>query len=87
MPTKGTGRKTVKTGTVVSGDGQKTVVVRVESLVMHKLYHRFVRRAKKFMAHDAANACKVGDTVQIAECRPLSRRKRWLVVRVVEQAR
>lgn len=87
MATKATGHKTMKTGTVVSRDGQKTVVVRVESLVMHELYHRIVRRSRNFMAHDAGNACKVGDQVQIAECRPLSRHKRWLVVRVIEQAR
>jgi small subunit ribosomal protein S17 len=63
----------------------KTIVVRVDSMVMHKLYHRFVQRSKNFMAHDEENTCQVGDRVQIAECRPLSRRKRWRVVRVVEQ--
>ena len=80
-------RKATKIGTVTSDAAEKTVVVRVESVVMHPLYHRFVRKSKKFMAHDEANDCHVGDRVQIAECRPLSRRKRWRVVRVIERAR
>ena len=80
-------RKTVKVGTVVSTAMDKTVVVRVDSLVMHRLYHRFIQRSGKFMAHDEGNVCKVGDKVQIIECRPLSRRKRWRVARVIEQAR
>jgi small subunit ribosomal protein S17 len=64
----------------------KTVVVRVQSVVIHKLYHRFVQRSRKFMAHDESNDCKVGDKVQIQECRPLSRTKRFRVVRVIERA-
>ncbi|MDD5564516.1 MAG: 30S ribosomal protein S17 [Thermoanaerobaculaceae bacterium] len=79
-------RRITKVGTVVSDGMDKTVVVRVESVVMHKLYHRFVQRARKFAAHDEANACKVGDKVQIMECRPLSRSKRFRVVRVIERA-
>ncbi len=79
-------RKVTKVGTVVSAAMDKTVVVKVESVVMHKLYHRFVQRSRKFMAHDEAKACKVGDKVQIMECRPLSRNKRFRVVRVIERA-
>jgi len=79
-------RKVTKVGTVVSADMEKTVVVKVESVVMHKLYHRFVQRSRKFMAHDEASTCKVGDKVQIMECRPLSRNKRFRVVRVIERA-
>jgi small subunit ribosomal protein S17 len=79
-------RKTTKVGTVVSAAMDKTVVVKVESVVMHKLYHRFVQRSRKFMAHDETAACKVGDKVQIVECRPLSRNKRFRVLRVVERA-
>ena len=75
-----------KVGIVVSDAMDKTVVIRVESLVMHKLYHRFVRSARKFTAHDETNVCKVGDKVQIMECRPLSRSKRFRVVRVIERA-
>jgi small subunit ribosomal protein S17 len=79
-------KKTAKVGTVVSAGMDKTVVVKVQSVVIHKLYHRFVQRSRKFMAHDESNDCKVGDKVQISECRPLSRNKRFRVVRVIERA-
>jgi len=78
--------KIAKVGTVVSAGMDKTVVVKVQSVVIHKLYHRFVQRTRKFMAHDESNDCKVGDKVQISECRPLSRNKRFRVVRVIERA-
>ncbi len=78
--------KIAKVGTVVSAGMDKTVVVKVQSVVIHKLYHRFVQRTRKFMAHDESNDCKVGDKVQIMECRPLSRNKRFRVVRVIERA-
>ncbi len=87
MEAKVRGSKTSKVGTVVSNRADKTVVVKVDSVVMHKLYHRFVQSSRTFMVHDEGNACKVGDKVQIIECRPLSRRKRWRVERVIEQAR
>jgi small subunit ribosomal protein S17 len=79
-------RRITKVGTVVSDAMDKTVVITVQSVVMHKLYHRFVKRSRKFTAHDEGNACKVGDQVQIMECRPLSRTKRFRVVRVIERA-
>ncbi len=79
-------RKITKVGVVVSEAMDKTVVVRVERVGMHKLYHRFVQRSRKFKAHDEANTCKVGDKVQIIECRPLSRTKKFRVVRVIERA-
>ena len=79
-------RKTIKVGTVVSNGGDKTVVVKVDNVVMDPLYHRFVRRSRTFMAHDEENTCKVGDQVEISECRPLSRRKRWRVTVVVQRA-
>jgi len=82
-----TGHKTTKVGTVTSSAMDKTVVVRVDSVVLDPLYQRFVKRSRKFMAHDEGNACKVGDKVQIVETRPLSRRKRWRVTQVLEQAR
>lgn len=81
------GRKTTKIGVVVSSGGDKTVTVKVESVVMHPLYHRFVQRSRRFRAHDERNDCQVGDKVQITECRPLSRSKRWRVTRVVERAK
>lgn len=67
-------------GTVVSDKGDKTVVVRVDRQFMHPLVKKVVRRSKKFAAHDEANACKVGDSVRIRECRPISKRKRWEVI-------
>jgi small subunit ribosomal protein S17 len=75
-----------KIGTVVSVPGTKTVTIRVERMVSHPVYKRFVRRSKKFMAHDEQQICGVGDTVEIVECRPLSARKRWRVQRVVTRA-
>ena len=67
-------------GVVVGDKMDKTVVVKVERRVMHPLYKKFMRRSKKYAAHDADNACKVGDVVRIRECRPLSKRKCWEVV-------
>jgi small subunit ribosomal protein S17 len=61
-------------------------VVKVENFVMHPLYHRFVRTTSKFMAHDEDNTCNAGDRVLIEECRPVSRRKRWRVRKVLERA-
>jgi small subunit ribosomal protein S17 len=78
--------RSTKVGVVTSSSPDKTIVVKVENLVMHPLYRRFVRTSSKFMAHDEENTCNVGDRVLIEECRPLSRRKRWRVRRVVERA-
>jgi small subunit ribosomal protein S17 len=72
--------KRVLQGVVVSDKTEKTIVVLVERRVMHPIYKKFIRRSKKYMAHDEANACKTGDVVRIRECRPLSRRKRWEVL-------
>jgi small subunit ribosomal protein S17 len=66
-------------GVVVSNKMDKTVVVRVERLVQDPDYKKYVRRYSKFMAHDEANACNVGDQVRIIEHRPISKRKRWKV--------
>ncbi len=82
-----TSRKATRVGVVTSNAPDKSVVVKVESFVIHPLYQRFVRRTSKFMAHDEENACNVGDRVLIEECRPLSRRKRWRVRRIVERAK
>jgi len=72
--------KRILTGTVVSDKMDKTVVVRVERRVMHPVYKKFIRRSKKYSAHDPNNAHKVGDTVRIQECRPLSKTKKWEVI-------
>ena len=74
------------TGTVVSSKMNKTISVAVERLVKHPTYGKFVRRTTKLLAHDENNECREGDTVAIAECRPLSRHKAWTLVRVVERA-
>jgi small subunit ribosomal protein S17 len=79
-------RKTTKVGLVTSSAADKSVVVKVENLVMHPLYSKFVRTSSKFMAHDEENTCNEGDRVLIEECRPLSKRKRWLVRKVIERA-
>lgn len=68
-------------GTAVRDAKDKTVMVRVDRRVMHPLYKKFIRRSKKYMAHDENNLCKEGDIVRIRECRPLSKRKRWEVIR------
>jgi small subunit ribosomal protein S17 len=67
-------------GVVVSDKGEKTVVVLVERRVMHPIYKKFIKRSKKYMAHDDANAAKTGDKVRIRECRPISKRKHWEVL-------
>ena len=67
-------------GTVVSDKNEKTVIVRVERQVMHPLYKKYIKRSKRYAAHDEGNAHKVGDVVRIIEGRPLSRTKRWVVI-------
>ncbi len=72
--------KRVLTGRVTSDKMDKTVTVSVDRRVMHPLYKKFIRRSKKYAAHDEANTCQIGDSVRIEECRPISKRKTWLVV-------
>ena len=68
-------------GRVVGDKADKTVIVKVERHFKHPMYGKFINRSKRFAAHDEDNACKVGDLVRIRECRPLSKRKRWEVLR------
>lgn len=79
-------RRKLQQGTVVSNKMDKTVVVAVIRQIKHPIYGKFVQRTKKFVAHDKDNSCQVGDTVQIRECRPLSKTKNWQVVELVERA-
>jgi len=72
--------KRILQGVVVSDKGDKTVIVRVERRVMHPVYKKFVTRSKKYAAHDADNKFHTGDAVQIEECRPISKRKAWMVM-------
>ncbi|HJN24431.1 MAG TPA: 30S ribosomal protein S17 [Rhodospirillales bacterium] len=67
-------------GVVVSDKMDKTVTVQVERRFKHPLYKKFIRRSKKYAAHDETNAIKVGDVVKIQECRPMSKRKKWEIV-------
>ena len=83
--TKRSGRRVQKVGIVASDKMQKTVVVRVDRLVMHRKYRRYVRRTSRFMAHDEMGST-VGDKVRIVETRPLSARKRWRVVEILQKA-
>jgi small subunit ribosomal protein S17 len=65
---------------VTSDKMTKTITVLVDRRVMHPLYKKFIRLSKKYAAHDEANECKIGDTVRIEECRPISKRKTWMVI-------
>ena len=85
MTTSNTRRKRTLVGVVVSDKMDKTVVVEVTRLVKHPLYKKYIRRKKRFMAHDERNEYQVGDRVQIIESRPLSRRKRWRVRALIER--
>ena len=78
-------RKT-RTGSVVSNRMEKSVVVRVERRVRHKLYGKFMKTSVKYLADDPENICNIGDKVLIEECRPLSKKKRWRVKSILEQA-
>ncbi|MFN4131759.1 MAG: 30S ribosomal protein S17 [Caldimicrobium sp.] len=81
------GRRKELIGVVVSDKMDKTVVVMVESLVKHPLYGKYIKKRKKYMAHDENNSCKIGDRVLIEETRPLSKRKRWRVKDILERAK
>jgi small subunit ribosomal protein S17 len=78
--------KKTQSGYVKSSSMDKTVVVVVERKIRHRLYGKYIRRRASYMAHDAANECRVGDTVLIEECRPLSRKKRWRVRTIIRRA-
>ena len=78
--------KRSQVGRVVSDKMDKTVTVRLERLVKHPLYGKYIRRSSKVHAHDETNECREGDTVRIAETRPTSKTKSWQVVEVVERA-
>ena len=80
------GQRSVKVGTVTKNRMDKSVVVRVDRTIKHDRYKRYVKRSSRYMAHDEANACQVGDTVEIVESRPLSLRKRWRVRRIVRSS-
>lgn len=73
-------------GTVVSNKMDQTAIVRVERLIKHRMYKKYIRRHVKFSAHDPGNACQIGDKVLLTESRPLSKFKRWRVSSILEKA-
>jgi small subunit ribosomal protein S17 len=81
------GRRKVRQGIVTSDKMQKTIVVTVTNLIKHPLYGKIVKQTKKFKAHDEAGDAHIGDTVEIAETRPLSKDKNWRLLRITERAK
>ncbi len=79
------GARARRVGRVASDRADKTIIVEVESVRRHRIYKKPVRVRRKFMAHDANNTCRIGDVVQIEESRPMSRRKRWRLVEIIER--
>ena len=79
-------RKRVLVGRVLSNRMDKTVVVQVERKKRHRLYGKVITMRKKYKAHDAENACEIGDLVSMMESRPLSKEKRWVVTEILETA-
>ena len=86
MSDKNEKTKRTVVGRVVSNKMDKTVSVAVERRIKHPMYGKYVRRTSKILAHDAGNECREGDRVAISECRPISKRKAWTVVEVIERA-
>ncbi len=80
--------KKIKTfiGVVVSDKMNKTAVVKVEYNKMHRLYKKYVKKAKKFKIHDEENSCKIGDTVKFVETKPISKEKKWKLVEIISRA-
>ncbi len=74
-------------GKVKSNKSDKTIVVSIETQVRHPLYKKYYKKTRSFMAHDESNDCKMGDIVKIKESRPLSARKRWILVEILERAK
>jgi small subunit ribosomal protein S17 len=80
-------KRRVKQGRVASNKMDKTIVVVAETRVPHSVYGKIVRKSTRFKAHDERNEANIGDVVRIAECRPMSREKRWRLVEIVERAK
>jgi len=80
------GHQRIRTGTVVSNRMDKTAVVTIKRRVQHSKYRKFLTRRARYKVHDAENQCEIGDTVEIAECRPYSADKRWRLSKITERA-
>jgi len=85
--TKIRGRRKTRVGVVVSDKMNETCVVQIERRGAHPVYKKVIRHFKKFMVHDQANHCKVGDIIRIMECRPLSKKKRWRYIETVQSSK
>lgn len=81
------GLKKERVGVVTSDKMDKTITVKVERRLQHPMYGKFVKKSKKFTAHDEENSCGIGDKVKIVESRPLSKKKRWKLVEIIERAK
>lgn len=86
MEPKRNTRKT-RTGKVVSNKMEKSIVVAIERKVAHPIYKKYFKKTSKIMAHDEKNECKIGDTVKIMESRPISARKRWRLISILDRAK
>ncbi|MEM8584775.1 MAG: 30S ribosomal protein S17 [Bacteroidota bacterium] len=85
--TKQRNERKTRIGVVVSDKMDKTIAVSVQRRLQHPIYGKYVKKSKKFIAHDENNDCGIGDTVRIMETRPMSRRKRWRLVQIIEKAK
>jgi len=80
-------RQKVRIGTVISSQMDKSITVGVERKVKHPFYKKYIKKTSKFMVHDEENSCSAGDSVKIIETRPLSKKKRWRLVEILEKAK
>lgn len=79
------GKRKTRIGKVISNKMDKSIVVKIERRVAHPIYKKYYKKTKKLMAHDPNNECQIGDLVEIMETRPLSKRKRWRLVKILER--
>ena len=87
MPEKRQTKRKTRIGLVTSSKMDKSITVSIEKRVKHPIYKKYFKKTTKFMAHDEKNECGIGDTVKIMETKPLSKRKRWRLVEIVEKAK
>ena len=73
----------LQSGIVINNESEKTIIVKIERKIKHPIYKKTIKRSKKYVAHDEKNECKIGDLVQIAECRPFSKRKRYRLYKII----
>ncbi len=80
------GKRKTRQGVVISNKMDKSIVVQVTRQIMHPLFKKYIRRHKRYYAHDEQNTCRIGDIVQITETKPMSKKKRWRVAKIIERA-